>query len=155
MGGNDPALGGDIGLISFAVGFPVDHADMQFLASGNIQIFNQVNSPASDTGNLLQVYGNLEIVDAALFNDAPQDPVAGSVSGTATFSQPDQGSSYKKAIVYCDALSGSAAYVFPTVFINPPSVTYADAGLTATWVSVAGFTANGTVTSGYIILEGF
>ncbi len=88
-------------------------------------------------------------------NTAAQTTVAASVSGTVVFSQPEQGSSYKKVIIYLNAASGTASYTYPTPFINTPMVLSQSLSATVTSVSNTACTITGTVQSGFVALEGF
>lgn len=88
---------------------------------------------------------------------ATQTPVTASTSGTVTFSQPEQGASYKKVVIYCAAALGTAAYVFPTAFTQTPAI-IATNGLAATVVTALtanGCTVTGATSTGFIFLEGY
>ena len=83
--------------------------------------------------------------------------VSGSTSGTSSFTEPEQGSSEKRVIIYLNALNGTASYTFPTAFINTPVVVTTN-GLSSsivTSLTTSAVTVTGTTTTGYIIITGF
>ena len=99
------------------------------------------------SGNI-NVYGGINSL-------AAQTVVNGSVAGTATFSQPNQGMSYKKVIIYCAALNGTASYTFPTAFVYTPQILSAALGAIPTTLSNTAVTLTGAVTTGFIELTGY
>ena len=115
--------------------------------SGNLIFYDFTSSAAEMT---LTPGGNLSVAGTGSFTGAldtaaTQTAVGGSTSGTATFSEPFQGSSYKKVVVQLGStLSGTASYTFPTAFSNTPVVVNGDAAVTT--LSTTGLTVTGTLT---------
>lgn len=148
-------------LISIGVhGVSAGTADQNFSAvfeNANVQIAGAGNfASLVDNGAALQVQGAISVT-GGMFNSAAQTAVNGATSGTATFSQPEQGSSYKLVVIYCAALLGAAAYVFPTAFAHTPNIvtTNGPASGVVSAISASGVTVTGVTTTGFIILEGF
>lgn len=111
-----------------------------------------VNNTTDNGTDQLQVTGTASITTSLKLSSS-QTVVSGSVSGTATFSQPFQGTSHKKVIVYCASLNGTATYNFPTAFTNTP-VALSNATLISS-ISTSSVTITGTVSTGFIIIEGY
>ena len=86
-----------------------------------------------------------------------QTVVNGSLSGSATFSQPEQRSSYKKVIVYLNGLNGDASYNFPVPFSYTPAIidTSSLSQSIVTSLSRTNITVSAGIQSGFIILEGY
>lgn len=76
------------------------------------------------------------------------------ISGSLIITQPEQGSAYKKVIIYCDDFTGDVYYKFPVAFTYMPLVsTFLDTALiSAIAESVTVAVQNA---SGFIIIEGF
>lgn len=105
--------------------------------------------------------GTNSFVGANAFINATQTSVNGSTSGTALFSQPEAGTSYKRVVIYLSTLVGTATYTYPVAFTHAPNVNFGtqtspvaltNANITA--ISATAITVTGAGT-GFIILEGF
>lgn len=85
---------------------------------------------------------------------ATQTTVSCSTSGTAVFSEPYAGSTYKKVMIYENACNGTASYTFPTAFTNTP-VAGMTLSATLTSISTTAVTVTGTTSTGFASLEGY
>lgn len=96
-------------------------------------------------------------VSGGINSSAAQTVVNCATSGTVTYSQPLQGSSYKKVIAYAAACLGAAAYTYPTAFSHTPSAVSTNGLATTlfTSTSTSAVTLTGTSSTGFLFLEGF
>jgi hypothetical protein len=90
------------------------------------------------------------------FNSAAvQTVVSCATSGNATFSQPMQGTSYKKVVIYLAACLGAATYTYPTAFSFTPQTLSQSLAAIVSSVSATSVTVTGTTSTGFIDLDGY
>ena len=107
--------------------------------------YNEVYSPIK-----IKVTGSVDIT-------TNQQTVNGSVSGSAVFSMPFMGTNYKKVIIYCNALNGTASWTFPVSFTYTPVVLQTSGLPTSlvTSLSTTSVTVTGSNSTGFLIIEGY
>jgi hypothetical protein len=98
--------------------------------------------------------------NAGVANNAPSFAVFGSTSGSATFTQPDVGPSYKRVLILCSTLLGTASWTFPVPFLNLPNVNVGSqsgalAASVVTSISTTAVTVTGATSTGFLTLDGF
>jgi hypothetical protein len=96
-------------------------------------------------------------IDSPINITAVETDITGSTSGHAYFSQPFQGATYKKVVIRCAALLGTASYTYPVAFSYTP-VVMMTSGLATTKVtslSTTACTVTGVTDTGYITIEGY
>jgi hypothetical protein len=133
---NNTAGSGTGGLIVYAGGASASTAELTVTGSGNVT-------------------ANGFLAGKVVNNAAAQTTVSCSTSGSVVFSQPEQGASYKKVVVYENACVGTAVYNFPAAFSHVPQVLSQSLAATATSVSATAVTVTGATSTGFLDLDGF
>lgn len=138
-------------------------------AAGTLYIdaFDRTNIAGGKVGSL--IYGVMSATVASqtiTFNAATtinnsiginstQTTLTGS-AGTAVCSQPHQGATYKKVVVYLAGYTAVAqVYTFPTAFTNTPYVYGLTAGVSGATVSTTSITFTTTTLTGFVFVEGY
>jgi hypothetical protein len=129
-------------------------AQLMLLPSGNVGI--GTSTPANPLSVVGAISGTTTITVPNLNSTAAQTTLTGT-AGTAVCSQPFQGSSYKKVIIFLNGYTDTSTqiYTFPVAFTNTPYVygaTGVVSGATVT-TTTARFTT--TAQSGLIFIEGY
>jgi hypothetical protein len=151
---------------SIAIGSSATASGANAIAIGQSSAASGANSTALggsatvSTPNTVQL-GNTSVTAVSTFGSfnsaAAQTTVSGSGSGSAVFSQPFAGSSYKEVIIYLNALTGTASYTFPIAFSNSPAVMITNqvTSTVATSLTTTAVTVTGTGTTGFLFIQGY
>lgn len=123
--------------------------NMELTSGGNLGIGSTAPGQALDIVGTVRITGSLN-------TGAAQTTVNCSTSGTVIFSEPLQGISMKKVVIFANACLGTASYTYPVAFTNTPAVNYyAGTSGVATSVSTSAVTITGTTLTENISLEGY
>lgn len=110
-----------------------------------------VNCPGTSASGAIKLAG-------ALFNNTAATVVSGSVSGNLSWTQSEQGSGYKRVVIYCNALLGTATVTYTTAFLHTP-VIVTTSGLSSALITTGPSTTScivtGATSTGFLIIEGF
>jgi hypothetical protein len=104
------------------------------------------------------VSATASVTTPVVANSAAQTSVTCATSGTAVFSMPEQGSSYKSVMIHLGACIGAASFTFPVAFSFPPQVSSQMLASTATSISATAVTVTGTASpgsTGFLKLDGY
>lgn len=132
--------------------------DWSDTASGSSMLFTVTNNTTLiNTGWLLDQDGGWKGQPGTyISNNATQTTLTGS-AGTAICSQPEQGPSYKKVMIYLSGYTdtNSHVYTFPTAFSNTPYIYGVTAGVAGATVTTTTVRFTTTTVTGFVFLEGY
>jgi trimeric autotransporter adhesin len=98
----------------------------------------------------------VHVINGSVGIATPQTTLTGSV-GTAVCSQPYQGTTYKKVVVYLNGYTDTSTqtYTYPTAFSHTPFVYGLAGGVSGATASTTSVTFTTTVLTGFVFIEGF
>lgn len=138
------------------IGIPLENS-LTINGAGNLGI-NLLNT---NVWSVIQTY-NAGINVSLVNNSAEQTTIVGTTAGSIIASQPEQGASYKKVVIYLDGYENDSTtaqtYTFPVAFVNTPVAsvnTTSIAGMTISNSSVSFAPDSTTIYTGFIIIEGY
>jgi hypothetical protein len=127
-------------------------------ASGNLLSVTDggINIGAVGANRPANIYAGTS-VQAPVFNSSASQTTLTGSAGTAVCSQPEQGSSHKKVVIYLNGYTntGTQTYTFPTAFTYTPYVYGLTAGVSGASVSTTSVTFTTTLATGFVFLEGY
>lgn len=109
------------------------------------------------TNDPADVYATNFIQSPRFVSTAAQTTVNCSTSGTAVFSQPQIGASYKQTVISLSSCTGTASYTFPAVYTVTPGI-FAGSTVSASLVtslSTSAVTVTGSASTGIIDLKAY
>jgi hypothetical protein len=109
----------------------------------------------TQSGTTTNVFGG-PVESPVFISEATQSSPSCSTSGSATFSQPVQGPSYKMISIYLNACVGTASYTFPASFAHTPQLlSQSLTTAVVTSISTTAVTVTGSSTTGFADLDGW
>jgi hypothetical protein len=122
---------------------------------GSNNAFLADNNTYSGNFFLNQSGTNASVFGGPLNSAAAQTTLT--ATGTAICSQPLQGSSWKKVVVYLSGYTDTAAqvYTFPTAFSHTPFISGLAAGVTGATVTTTTIAFTATNLTGFVFAEGY
>jgi len=159
--GTDPATGGSFSKVPALATANVFTTTQQVTLGADVKAL-VLKANATQTANLTEWQNSsagvlLSVSGLGSLNSAiAKTTYNGSVSGTAVWSMPFQGSAFKKFIIYLSALNDVGGTItFPTAFSHTPVIYGTAASLAICTASTTTFTIGAAATiTGYVICEG-
>ena len=132
------------------------------ITSGTIPAAAFVSPPATLSGSQTfsgqKTFTLSPIFSSAVFNNTAATVVPGSTSGDLSWIQSEQGAAYKRVVIYCNALLGTATVTFATAFLQTP-VIVTTSGLSGALITTGPSTTScivtGATSTGFLIIEGY